>query len=294
VQIEKAKEMGFCSGVKRTLKLLQEAASKYGEIETLGAVVHNPQVVDSLAQLSVRVVGNVEQLKGGTVAIPSHGAAPKTIEKLQNQGLRIIDTTCPIVRKAQTAARNLAEAGFGVIIFGDADHPEVKGILGWAGERGIVARDVDTVLRSSKLPRHLGILCQTTQSPSNFIRFVNELSASLLLRVDEIRIVNTICQAIKKRQAAALKLAEETEIMIVVGGRDSANTRHLVEICSAAGVEAYHVETAAEIDKEWLKGHCRVGITAGASTPDQVIHTEIRGDKRKGLLLKLGNRIKLS
>ena len=275
MQIEKAKEMGFCSGVKRALTLLQEAAYKYGEVETLGSVVHNRQVVDSLVQLGVRAVENVDQIKGDTVVIPSHGIAPQVIEKIQSRGLRIIDTTCPIVRRAQTAARDLAEAGFGVIVFGDADHTEVKGILGWAGEKGIVAPDIETVSRLDKLPRHLGVISQTTQSPSDFAHFVSGLSASFLPRVEELRIVNTICRAIKKRQAAALELAKKADLMIIVGGRDSANTRHLIEICSSAGAETYHVETAAEIEDRWLKGHRRIGVTAGASTPDQVIQEVI-------------------
>ncbi len=275
MEIKKAKEMGFCFGVRRAVKLLQEAAYKYNGVETLGAVVHNQQVVNSLAQLGVRVVETPEQLGGGIVAIPSHGVEPQVMGRLQGRGVRIIDATCPIVRKAQMAARDLAKGDFWVIVFGDAEHPEVKGILGWAGEKGVAALDVEAAWRIDKLPRRLGVLSQTTQSTTHFTHFVNELSASLLPKIEELRIINTLCQATIKRQAAALKLAREVDLMIVVGGRNSANTHRLAEICSSTGVEAHHIETAAEIDVSWLKGKKRLGITAGASTPDKVIQEVI-------------------
>ena len=271
MEIKKAEEIGFCSGVRRAIKLLEEFALKRGGEETLGAVVHNQQVVDSLSSLGIKVVENLDQLRGNVVAIPAHGASPQVIEELQARGLEIIDTTCPIVRKTQMTAKELASSGFEIVIFGDAEHPEVKGILSWAGGRGIATLDAETVSKFSKPPRRLGVLSQTTQSPAQFVHFVNSLVTSSLPRSAELRIINTICHTTRRRQEAALKLARKVNLMIVIGGRDSANTRHLAEICSSTGAETHHVETAKEIEAGWLKGKHWIGVTAGTSTPDQII-----------------------
>lgn len=271
MQIRKARETGFCFGVKRALKILEEAIREYGEIETLGRMVHNQQMVDNLSKLGVRVVENLDHVRGSAVVIPSHGVPPQVIEELKARRLGIIDTTCPIVRKAQLTVKELSEKGFGVIIFGDPDHPEVKGMLGWAGERGIATLDAEVISKFGKLPRHLGLLSQTTRDPAQFAHFANNFTSLFLPRIGELRIVNTLCDVCKRRQATAMELARKVNLMIVVGGRNSANTRCLAEVCSSTGVETHHVETAAEIEDSWLKGRGLVGVTTGTSTPDQVI-----------------------
>jgi len=271
MQIRKARETGFCFGVKRALKILQEAIREYGEIETLGRMVHNQQMVDNLSKLGVRVVENLDHVRGSAVVIPSHGVPPQVIEELKARRLGIIDTTCPIVRKAQLTVKELSEKGFGVIIFGDPDHPEVKGMLGWAGERGIATLDAEVISKFGKLPRHLGLLSQTTRDPAQFAHFANNFISLFLPRIGELRIVNTLCDVCKRRQATAMELARKVNLMIVVGGRNSANTRCLAEVCSSTGVETHHVETAAEIEDNWLKGRGSVGVTTGTSTPDEVI-----------------------
>lgn len=271
MQIRKARETGFCFGVKRALKILEEAIREYGEIETLGRMVHNQQMVDDLSKLGVRVVENLDHVRGNAVVIPSHGVPPQVIEELKARRLGIIDTTCPIVRKAQLTVKELSEKGFGVIIFGDPDHPEVKGMLGWAGERGIATLDAEVISKFDKLPRHLGLLSQTTRDPAQFAHFANDFISLFLPRIGELRIVNTLCDVCKRRQATAMELARKVNLMIVVGGRNSANTRCLAEVCSSTGVETHHVETAAEIEDNWLKGRGLVGVTTGTSTPDQVI-----------------------
>ena len=274
VKIKKAQEMGMCSGVRRALEILLKAAKEYGGVESLGAVVHNQQVVESLSRLGVRTVENLDQIRSKTVAIPSHGVAPQIIEELKKRGLQVIDTTCPIVRKAQVKAHGLAKAGFGVIVFGEANHSEVKGILGWAEGKGVATLDVKAVSLDN-LTHRLGILSQTTQNWSQFVNFARELSASLLPQLEELRIINTICGAVAKRQQSAMELAKESDVVIVIGGKDSANTKRLAETCSSAGAISYWVETAAEIDERWLKGYHRIGITAGTSTPDEVIQEVI-------------------
>ena len=194
--------------------------------------------------------------------------SPQVLEKIEGRGLQMVDTTCPFVRRAQITARRLANSGFSVVIFGEQSHPEVQGVLGWAGGKGLATLDVPTFDRT---PQRIGILSQTTQSYSAFADFIAELAKSSLSHLSELRIVNTICDATRKRQQAALELAKRVDLMLVVGGRNSANTHRLAEICSSAGVETYQIETAAEIEPAWIQNRSRLGITAGASTPDQSI-----------------------
>ena len=270
MQIEKTKEIGFCFGVKRALDLLEKAIRDYGEIETLGSVVHNQQVINNFSKLGVKIVENLDQLKGNVVVIPSHGVPPGVIEELKARRFGIIDTTCSVVQKAQMAAKKLSDEGFEVIVFGDPDHSEVKGMLGWAGGRGLATLDTEGVPKLDKLSHHLGFLAQTTRNSALFAPFVNNFISSFLPQIKELRIINTICAVTERRQAAALQLARKVNLMIVVGGRNSANTRCLADISSKA-TETRQVETAAEIEEGWLKGKSHIGITSGTSTSEQTI-----------------------
>ena len=268
MKVEKARELGFCFGVRRALSIIEGASGGAG-IVTLGPIVHNKTVVARLKGLGVGVVDNIDNLKAGVIAISSHGISPEIIDKINARGVETIDTTCPIVRSAQKAARRLANAGFGIIIFGEASHPEVRGLLGWAGRNAIASLDAEVVPVES-LPKRVGIMAQTTQSRAEFTAFVNRLNERLLLHSQEIRVINTLCQETQKRQLAAVELAATSDLMIVVGGHNSANTRRLAEVCRHI-VETYHIENSSEIDAGWLKGKRSVGITAGASTPDEAI-----------------------
>ncbi|HXZ30401.1 MAG TPA: 4-hydroxy-3-methylbut-2-enyl diphosphate reductase, partial [Dehalococcoidia bacterium] len=182
--------------------------------------------------------------------------------------------------RAQNAAKGLAEAGFDVIIFGDAQHSEVRGLLGWAGDKAIAAVDIRQIGQTTKSSSRLGIMSQTTQTQSAFIRFVSELMGAVGPRIEEIRFVNTLCKVTQGQQEAALELAGKSELMIVIGGSNSANARHLVEICSSL-VETHSVETADEVQSSWLTGKHHIGITAGASTPDESVEELI--DKLRSL-----------
>jgi 4-hydroxy-3-methylbut-2-enyl diphosphate reductase len=273
MKVEKARELGFCFGVRRALSIIEGAASGAG-IVTLGPIVHNKTVVARLKGLGVGVVDDIDGLEGGVIAISSHGVSPETLDRINAAGVEVIDTTCPIVRSAQRAARRLANAGFGIIIFGEASHPEVRGLLGWAGRNAIASMDAEIVPVDS-LPRRVGIMAQTTQSRGEFTAFVNRLNERLLLHSQEIRVINTLCQETQKRQSAAVELAATSDLMIVVGGHNSANTRRLAEVCQHI-VETYHIENASEIDAGWLKAKSSVGITAGASTPDEAIEQVMR------------------
>ncbi len=270
IQVEKTRETGFCFGVKRALRILEEAVGKHGSVETLGPVVHNQRVVDSLQELGVRAVSDFGQVAGSIAVIPSHGMPPGVSADLREKGLTIIDTTCPNVRKAQEAAKELSEAGFWVVVFGDPNHPEVKGMLGWAGGNGVATLDTESIAKLDKLPHRLGLLSQTTRNPTQFADFINSFVTLFLPQIGELRIINTLCNVTKKRQKEAVDLAKKVNLMIVVGGRNSANTRCLAEVCSSAGTETHHVETAAEIKEDWLRGKSFVGVTTGTSIPDQV------------------------
>ena len=244
-------------------------------METLGAVVHNQQVLQKLAEIGVKVVNNVDAIKGDTVVTSSHGVSPDLEDKIRARRINIISTTCPFVRRAQVAARRLAESGFFVIVYGDVDHPEVKGILGWAKGKGLATTDEKDVAALNPLPRRLGILSQTTQVPAQFAAFVKKIIDLALQKDSEIRIIDTICHDIRERQAAALELANRADLMLVVGGRSSANTNRLAELCAQV-TETHLIETAAEIKPAWLKGKKLVGVTAGASTDESTVDEVMR------------------
>ena len=271
MRIEKAGEMGFCFGVRRAIDILERVAGERGGVETFGAVVHNQQVLQRLAEIGVRVANGVDDIHGDTVATSTHGVSPKLEAEIRARHIDVIDTTCPFVRRAQIAARRLVESGFFVIIYGDADHPEVKSVLGWAKNKGVATLDGGFTASFGSLPHRLGVLSQTTQIPAHFIEFTKKLIDSAFTRDSELRVIDTICHDIRKRQAAAVKLANRVDLMLVIGGHTSANTNHLAELCSVA-TETYLVETAEEISPSWFQGKHHIGITSGASTAEQTIN----------------------
>jgi 4-hydroxy-3-methylbut-2-enyl diphosphate reductase len=269
VEIEKARELGFCFGVRRAIKMVHAAVSECKQLDTLGPIVHNRIVVKRLADMGVTVVDDLDHVRSKIVAITSHGCTPEMLSQIRARGLTVVDTTCPNVRNAQKACRKLTEAGFGVIIFGEATHPEVKALLGWAGEKAIATLNGDK-LTGTHLSHRMGILSQTTQSRQQFSEFIKSAVNSSLPYTRELRIINTLCEETQKRQHAALELAGKSDLVLVVGGRNSANTQRIAEICSSQ-VQTYLIETAAEIEDVWLEKKRRIGVTAGASTPDESI-----------------------
>jgi len=271
LRIEKAGVVGFCFGVKRAVDILEKVAGERGGVETLGAVVHNQQVLQRLAEIGVRVAKGVDDIQGDTVVISAHGVNPQLEEEVRNRHIKVIDTTCPFVRRAQVAARRLAESGFFVVIYGDINHPEVKGVLGWAKNRGEATLDEKFIVALSPLPHRLGVLSQTTQIPAHFTEFVKKLIDSAFTKDSELRVIDTICHDTRKRQAATLKLANRVDLMLVIGSHTSANTKRLTELCSTA-TKTYLIETADEIQSSWLQGQRNIGITAGASTAEQTIN----------------------
>lgn len=270
VTIERAEGVGFCFGVRRAIDTLQRLARERGGVETLGAAVHNQQVMQRLAGIGVRVAGGIDDIQGDTVVIGAHGVSPQVEEGIQARRISIVNTTCPFVRRAQRVAHRLARAGFLVVIYGDANHPEVKGILGWADGRGLATLDGHEIAALGTPPRRLGILAQTTQIPAHFTEFSAKLVGSFLAKDSELRIIDTICHDIRRRQMAAMELATRVDLMVVAGDHTSANTNRLAELCATATV-THLIETADEIEPRWIDGCPHVGVTGGASTAEQTI-----------------------
>jgi 4-hydroxy-3-methylbut-2-enyl diphosphate reductase len=261
-----AKQAGFCFGVKRATQLAFQSAGKDQKTYTLGPIIHSPQVVGKLESLGIRVLDSLEGLESGTIIIRSHGVEQKEINEAQRKNLDIVDATCPFVKKAQDHVKDLSEEGYGVVVVGDADHPEVQGIVSYGGDKVFVVASGEDVKKLPKMKK-VGVVAQTTQSFENLKNVVCEC----LLRGGELRVFNTICDATAVRQDEAKTLAGQVDCMLVIGGYNSANTHRLLEVCAELQPQTYHIETADEIDPVWLEGAERVGVTAGASTPKWII-----------------------
>jgi len=276
MEIIKASDMGFCFGVRRAVEMMEREAEGGLPIVSLGSVVHNPQVVGRLRERGLDVISTLDDADGRRLAITAHGVGPSVIEAAARRGLEVVDTTCPIVTRAQRWARKLVEEGFAVIVYGDPEHKETKGIVGWAGGKAYTLRsENDIASLPADLPSRVGVLVQTTHTEANFASFVNKLLATRMHQISELRVINTLCNATTGQQAAARALAHEVDLMVVVGGKESANTRHLREVCEEEGTRAYHIETPEELEPEWFAGIARVGVTAGASTPDSAVESVI-------------------
>ncbi|MBM4350965.1 MAG: 4-hydroxy-3-methylbut-2-enyl diphosphate reductase [Deltaproteobacteria bacterium] len=271
-----AKSAGFCFGVKRAMDMARLTARKYPHsLYTLGPLIHNPQAVEHLEGLGIRARERVEDISGGTVILRSHGVSLKDLEKAKKRGLKIIDATCPIVKKAHFFAKFLRRSGYALLIVGDADHPEVEAI------RSYLDREVEVVERPETLKRlgpwkKLGIIAQTTQS---FELFKGVVAASLS-RAKEVRVFNTICHATTIRQKEAVEIAKKVECMIVTGGYNSGNTQRLAGICRQIQPQTHHIEIAQELDQKWLRKKEKIGLTAGASTPSWIINEVEREIRR--------------
>ena len=280
MEIILAKRAGFCFGVKRATQMAFEAAEKGGETYSLGPIIHSPQVVNRLEEMGVKVLRGLDEITDGTIIVRSHGVTSEELEEAVRKQLEVVDATCPFVKKAQENVQSLSEAGYDVVVVGDADHPEVQGIVSYAGGKVYVVGSEEEAARLPRMKK-IGIVAQTTQSFENLKHVVLEC----LLKGAEIRIFNTICDATAVRQHEAMALAREVDCMIVIGGYNSANTKRLAEVCAELQPRTHHIETAHEIDPDWFEGVTKVGVTAGASTPkwliDEVIERvrEISGAK---------------
>ncbi len=271
-KVEVARHAGFCFGVKRAIRLVEGAlVSGTGPVTSLGPVIHNPQVVRSLEERGLRRASRLAEVTGGVVVVRSHGAPPHVHAELQERGLAAVDATCPFVKKMHRQARRLFKMGYRVVIVGDRNHSEITSLTeDPAFECLVAAGPAD--LEGVKISGRVGLAAQTTQTQENF----QSVADYLLPKVLELRIFNTICDSTATRQAEARELARRSDVMVVIGGRNSANTRRLAEICKETGTHTIWVETADELSPELLGDAGLIGLTAGASTTQWIITDVIR------------------
>lgn len=272
-EIVVARYAGYCYGVERALRLTGEALEGApAPVATLGPIIHNPSVVSELQKRGVDVVDAVDDAAGGTLIVRTHGVSPEIITGARARSLNVVDATCPFVSVAQRKAAALREAAYAVVILGERDHPEVVGLEGFAGPGAMVVEDAAGLPLDRLHGRRVGVVVQTTQTRAS----LSALAAALAPVARELLVFNTICDATEKRQTAACELAEEVDVVVVVGGRNSANTARLAQLCAAIESRTHHIESAGEVRPEWLTGARRIGVTAGASTPAEEIKATVR------------------
>ncbi len=284
-----AEAYGYCFGVRRAVEIVEKVRTeREGSLTTLGPIIHNPQVVARHQKMGIDFETDLEKVDPGIVVMSAHGVPPTTIDRAKELGLGIVDVTCPFVTKVHNAAQKMAQEGYEIVILGDAGHTEVKGVIGSidavGGKYTVVSGPED--IHKVGTPRKVGVVTQTTQQGETFAALVGELTKICF----EVRSVNTICGATDELQASATEIASQVEMVLVIGGKNSANTKRLRDIIEAEGTPAYHIETVDEIQDAWLDAVDVVGVTAGASTPDFVIdevldyltHGEMQVPKDRG------------
>lgn len=265
-----AKEVGFCFGVKRAINLTRQALDEREDVFILGDLVHNKRVTDELENKGLRKVEDYNGETGGTMVIRAHGLAKIKIREAKERGFDVVDATCPIVLRAQEAAQTLERDGYQVVIIGDKNHAEVKGIIGALEEPVLVIGTVEELHEaraSYKLLRKIGVLFQTTLALEMCHPIVNEMTAMC----KEVRIINTICRPVQNRQEDALEIAQKVDLMIVVGSRTSANTMELAGLCRHYNPNTLHVQNAEELPCEAFADCETVGIASGLSTPEELV-----------------------
>ena len=280
MKVIKAKTAGFCFGVKRAVDTVYEQADTCGgPIYTYGPIIHNEEVVKDLESRGVSVIRSEEELEGiteGTVIIRSHGVEKRICDKLLGKGLRIVDATCPFVKKIHNIVEKESAEGKYILIIGNPDHPEVIGIRGWAGSNVSVIQNADDIEKVdfSKNKK----ICVVSQTTFNYNKF-QDLVEIIKKKSYDISVLNTICNATKERQTEARSIAESVDAMIVIGDKHSSNTQKLYEICRNACNNTYYIQTLDDLDLNQLGSVETVGITAGASTPNNIIE-EVQNNVR--------------
>jgi 4-hydroxy-3-methylbut-2-enyl diphosphate reductase len=274
LEIRIAPSAGFCAGVRRAVDMALAAGAEHGEAHTLGPLIHNRRVSEWLDERGVKVAHDLGEATRAVV-LPSHGTGPEVRAEAERRGLVVYDATCHLVHFAQEKARELAAAGYTVVVVGDAAHTEVKGIVAWTDGKALVVSGPAEAEALGALPR-VGVVAQTTERPA----LVEATVATLRERCSEVRYEPTSCHVVTEtRQAEARELAQWADLMLVVGGHDSANTGQLAKVCREADTETHHVEGASELRPEWFRGKLRIGVTAGGSTPEWIMEEVIRAVK---------------
>lgn len=278
MEIKVSELIGFCFGVKKAVDLSTDALSrKKRRIFSVGPLIHNPQVVRELKDKGLVPTDNVEDISCGTIIISSHGAGAKLKDMQKKSALNIIDATCPFVKNIQGYVKRLHKEGYKVVVIGKREHPEVKALVDFTDKKASVIKDTEDAEKINLGGSKIGIVSQSTYSQSAFLAIV-----SILLKkpFSEIRIYNTICKDTIRRQEAVRRLADVVDAIIVVGGKDSANTRRLFEVCREQKKMVYHIEDSTQIQPSWLMHKRSIGIASGASTPDWVVKDVIKKIRR--------------
>lgn len=269
MKIELAKNYGFCFGVKRAIKIAEENKNS----STYGPLIHNSKEIARLEEdFKVGLTEDFKTFKAGDTAIVrTHGIQKKELESLESSGVNVIDATCPYVTKPQEIAKDMSEAGYDVVIFGDEAHPEIKGVKSYATHGAKVVTNLEE-LSQLKLRDKIALIAQTTRKVEDYMEIANYL----IPRHKEVRIFNTICNATFENQVAVREIAQDADIMIIIGGKNSSNTKQLFNIAKEQCRDSYHIEDESEIEYLWFEGKEFCGISAGASTPDWIIKNVIK------------------
>ena len=270
-KVKVAKSAGFCFGVKRAIDMVYEEAAKGGKVYTLGPVIHNEQVVSDLESKGVKVVDNIESLDAGqdtTVIIRSHGVPEEIINRLKEKNIRIVDATCPFVSKIHHIVKEKYNEGYHIVVIGNAKHPEVEGVCGWCGNSADVIGSVEEAGKYSNYKDKK--LCVVSQTTFNYKKFQDIVDILVKKSYDKV-VMNTICNATEERQTEAGTIARQSDAMLVIGGKHSSNTQKLFEICKGVCPDTYFIQTLDDLDLKKLQSFRSVGITAGASTPNNII-----------------------
>jgi len=266
-----AQNRGFCHGVKNAISMAEKILAREKKVYCLGPIIHNRDEVERLSKAGLKTVDSIEQINSGSVLIRSHGAAPEQILRLRQKQLNIIDATCVLVKRVQQIAKQLDEDGYTVVIMGDQNHPEVQAVVGCCRNVIVVADNADL----QRLPEDgkLGIVSQTTEDPGHFTEMLCEI---IHQGFNELKVINTLCKEAIKRQQSAVQVCKKVDIMFVLGGLESANTRRLAELCKKYNSQTFHLQNWSECDKRMLLGKETAGVTAGASTPEWIIGEFVR------------------
>ena len=268
MEIEIAKISGYCFGVKRAIEITETVLEKYKnkkvKVYSMGQIIHNQGVIDKLREKGLILIQKEEEIEPGSVFIVrSHGMSPDFLRRIKSKGIKIIDTACPFVKRAQSKAKMLSGRGYHLVIIGNSRHPEVLSEIEHAGNKNLTVIEKPSELNLVKKHEKIGVIMQTTQIKEN----AKAIIAGLLDKGKEILIANTICNITENRQKVTRELAKKTDIMIIVGGKNSANTTHLAQISKEFNKKTYHIDSYREIKKSWFLPGMKVGISGGASTP---------------------------
>jgi len=274
-----AKNIGFCYGVKRAINLAEKIVNETTEkVYTLGPIIHNPQVVQKLEKRGLNVINDINEITNGTLILRSHGITIQQLNLIKEKKINVIDATCPFVKRAQNLVQELKNDGYNIIIFGEKEHPEIQSLLSYAGEDAIVVEEISDIKKIPGTVKKAGVISQTTQSKEKLKKFISKLSK----KIKNLKVCNTICAETIKRQKEAVSIARKVDLMFVIGGKNSANTTRLAQICKRVNRNTYHIETSEELDFNLLRNRSKIGIISGASTPDNVIDDVI--DKIKSFI----------